>query len=282
MPIETTILVVILLPFLEISSEPCFFNPLCTCTLSQADIICLGVPFSFLPDIPTDELYQLSVMKSDLLMLTNDSLKESKISSLRIMHNKLSQVLPKAFKGTEHYLTSLDLSFNRLREIPSLSIKKLYHLQWLSLHSNYIEEAKNREISSFGSKNSLRSLFLGENHLIRIRDGTFNKLTALTSLDLDNNLISEVEGRPFPPSLVTLTLSHNQLTSVPLYALSNLKNLNWFQIGGNLFHEIPLILPIPVKQIQKLDFSNNLITSLPKNLFNSSFNIRDFHRCGKS
>ncbi|XP_023241913.1 chaoptin-like [Centruroides sculpturatus] len=277
MPIETTILVVLLLPFLEISSEPCFFNPLCTCTLSQADIMCLGVPFSFLPDIPTDELYQLSIMKSDLLLLTNDSLKESKISSLRIMHNKLSQVLPKAFKGTEHYLTSLDLSFNRLNEIPSLSIRKLYHLQWLSLHNNDIEEVKTREVANFGCKNTLRSLFLGENHLTQIKDGVFSKLSALTSLDLDNNLITEIEGRPFPPSLVTLTLSHNQLTSVPLYALSNLKNLNWFQIGGNLFHEIPQILPIPVKQMEKLDFSNNLITSLPANLFNSSFNIRDFH-----
>ncbi|GIY94239.1 hypothetical protein CEXT_98661 [Caerostris extrusa] len=141
----------------------------------------------------------------------------------------------------------------------------LHHLQWLSLHSNDIDEWP-----SLPSKPNLRSMFLGDNRVSHLSDGAFSNLHNLTSLDLDQNCIVEVDRHAFPTSLQTLSLSNNLMMQVPTAALHNLRNLTWLQIGGNLIEQLPRPFRLPVKQLHKLDLSHNLLTRLPSAFMNDS------------
>ncbi|KFM61030.1 Chaoptin, partial [Stegodyphus mimosarum] len=175
-----------------------------------------------------------------------------------MMQNQLSHIHSKAFQGSELALTTVDLSFNKLHRLPLEALQKLRHLQWLSLHSNDIDEWP-----SLPFKPNLHSVYLGDNRIAYLADGAFSNLRNLTFLSLDQNCLVEIERHAFPPSLQTLSLSNNLLLQIPIAALQNLRNLSWLQLGGNLFDQLPRPFRLPVKHLHKLDLSHNLLKVIP-------------------
>lgn len=110
---------------------------------------------------------------------------------------------------------------------------------------------------------SLRSLLLSDNFLTSITGQTFTSLTNLEALDLNNNLIYKIEGRPFPPSLGSLSLANNLLEKFPVHSLRPLKQLRWLLLRGNMLkNSLPEEWPLTTNQIEILDLSRNLISSL--------------------
>ncbi|XP_054717386.1 chaoptin-like [Uloborus diversus] len=246
-------------------SEPCPFNPLCTCSNSLRDVSCIGVPFAEVPLLPLEDVFQLTLLKAGVEILHDHSFQSTRISSLRMMQNQLSLIHSKAFHGSEMALTTVDLSFNKLHRLPQEALQKLRHLQWLSLHSNDIDDWP-----SLNTKPNLQSLFLGDNRISHLPDGAFSGLHNLTSLDLDQNCLVQIDRQAFPVSLQTLSLSNNLLQRLPADALHSLRNLTWLQLGGNLFDEMPKHLRLPVKQLRKLDLSHNLLVAIPARFMNDT------------
>lgn len=108
---------------------------------------------------------------------------------------------------------------------------------------------------------SLRSLILSDNHLTTITGQTFASLSNLDALDLDNNLIYRIEGKPFPGSLASLSLANNLLEKFPVNSFKVLKQLKWLQLRGNMLKNLPEEWPFGSNQIEILDLSRNLISS---------------------
>lgn len=196
------------------------------------------------------------------------------VSSFTLTGSKLVSLDESAFSGTEHTLTTLDLSDNHLNNFPTTTITHLPLLQWLSLKGNEIEEIRAADMTFGGNDSSvgrqgLRTLLLSDNRLAVIHDGTFLQVQELQSLDLAGNMITKIEGRPFPASLTSLSLSQNLLESVPSNALSSLIHLRWLQLRGNLITTVPSHWFLPSNSIEILDLSHNLLRSLTRSLFMS-------------
>ncbi|UYV60684.1 GPRNNB1 [Cordylochernes scorpioides] len=221
------------------------------CTCSPHDVTCVGSPFPDLP--PGSELRQLAVARPTPAMqvLRDDALRGARLASLRLTHGRLIHLHPRALAASERQLSSLDLSFNRLIDLPDLLIFVLLN-DWPI---------------------SLRNLFLGQNRLTILHDNAFSRLVNLTSLDLDGNLLREVHGQPFPSAISTLSISNNLLEHVPWRAIAALPRLTWLNLSGNLIQNTGS--PTLKHHFDNLDLSHNLLTTISDRLFNGSLVVRD-------
>lgn len=275
--LETTILQLLVI-FVHKSSG-CPSKLSCTCSdpssVALAEIHCFNAPLAQLPNLPQGRYYRISIIGSnDIHDLEFCRMGQVTAHSFTLTGSKVSQLTENSFCGTEESLTTLDLSDNHIRQFPTIALSKLKHLQWLSLKGNVMDEIKSREImecngNSNGKDGGFRTLVLSDNRLTMIQDGVFTSLNVLETLDLAGNMISRIEGRPFPPSLSSLSLSQNLLETVPIQSLSNLNNLKWLQLRGNTIKTLPSKWFLPSNDIHILDLSHNLLSSIPTDLFMS-------------
>ena len=260
-------------------SSNCPLKSSCTCSDpasgALAEVHCFGAPFTQLPPLPQGRYYRISIISSnDIHDLDFSRLGQVTVFSFTLTGSKVSQLGENTFSGTEEHLTTLDLSENQIRHFPTSALSKLVNLQWLSLKGNVMDEIKSREISELNGGSSakgggVKTLILSDNRLTLVQDGVFTSLNVLESLDLAGNMISRIEGRPFPPYLTSLSLSQNLLETVPIQALSNLNNLKWLQLRGNIIKTLPSKWFLPSNEIHILDLSHNLLSSIPADLFMS-------------
>lgn len=249
----------------------CEFNKLCICSNHSQllhEVTCLGVSVR-LSEVAPKYYYRIRVIGApDLVVIRNHDFNDVKsLSSFTLSRSSLSSVESLAFAkaGIAQTLTSLELSYGELRELPSSALRPLHRLQWLSLRANKIEELKAKDLKDI---TSVRSLLLSDNSLSVVRDHTFEGLPRLELLDLDDNMISRVEGTPFPLSLTTLSLSNCLLQEVPIEAMASLPNLQSVQLRGNLIRHLPHF-KFATSTLQVLDLSHNIISSIPDFAFAS-------------
>ncbi|OTF71572.1 chaoptin-like protein [Euroglyphus maynei] len=259
----------------------CDLNRMCLCqnyTKQYMDVTCINVPFDSLPDLSRmmnesiqfigQHLYRVRIHGARQLTRINDRNSFAHLitlASLSITNTKLSYIDGNVFHdlAISRTLTTLDLSYGQLVDIPIDALDHLEQLQWLSLKGNQIEVIKHIPINRL---QRLRSLLLNENRLFIIEDGSFSQLTALEQIDFDSNMIERVEGNPFPLSLRSLSLSNCLLRKIPFDAIEPLAKLEILQLQGNLIsHLSPFKLS--VRRIQLIDLSHNLIGQIPENLF---------------
>ncbi|CAG2103122.1 unnamed protein product [Medioppia subpectinata] len=138
-------------------------------------------------------------------------------------------------------LSSLVLSRNRLSAIDSQAFAHFPHL--------YVTQCSQRAAP--------KSV---------IHDNTFTELSSLEFLDLDDNMISRLEGTPFPSTLITLSMSNCLLQEVPIESVANLRDLQILQLRGNLIRHLPH-MKFATQNLQMLDLSHNLISTITDNVF---------------
>uniref|UniRef100_A0A8D8QA40 Chaoptin n=1 Tax=Cacopsylla melanoneura TaxID=428564 RepID=A0A8D8QA40_9HEMI len=249
-------------------NNPCPFNSMCSC--KNSDVTCVSVPFAKFPNLAGggagagDRINHADVIMSGLQVIENDAFNEMHIESLRLMTNQISTIQHRAFVPLASMLRYLDLSYNQLDEIPSEALQALKTLDWLNLHSNQITELESVSWST-DLQTKLTTLFLGSNELHDITN--LDGFKSIQWLSLDSNLLQSLGN--LPKSLQTLSVANNYLVNVE--ALARLPNLNWIVLSNNYIREI--VIPVK-KDIEKLDLSNNLITTVHLNL-NNTYYIKD-------
>lgn len=139
----------------------------------------------------------------------------------------------------------------------------------------------------FHIKNSLTTLFLGENDITEVPpyidyNNHKNQLglyqfKELSWLNLDGNMISKIQRNSLPQNLQTLSVSHNFLQSFPLDSISSLPHLQWLYLRGNDIKSIPEHVFTNKMWIEKADLAENYLRTLPKFPFNNSVYIRDLN-----
>ncbi|MED6217372.1 hypothetical protein PIB30_016996 [Stylosanthes scabra] len=212
------------------------------------------------------------------------------------LDNNLLSFIP---EGCFHNLTNLtDLSLANNINLPPWTFPNLSHstkLVMLNLVATNVMGSLPNISHSFPS---IRILYLDNNHLTSIPEGCFNNLTNLTELSLANNTNLSPWTFPLPvltqqlytlkleatnlmgplpnlshffPSLTTVSLSNNNLTSIPQGCFQALPYLQFLRLGNNT-NLTPWTFP-NLTQSAKLKELNlvatNVVGSLPSQICDS-------------
>lgn len=252
-----------------VRAEPCHFHALCICDHVHMKAHCQNVAFSTLPEVEAYSEVTIRECPSLRILKRAAAAEFSRVTSLRITDNPLSQIESQAFVRVKN-VTNLDLSRNQLTNVPVDAILELRRLQRLDLRFNSIGDMDEKDMARMAKTlPSLRSLHLSSNVITFVRDGTFSGFGNLTILDLDNNNILSIQGHPFPHSVVRLNLTGNLLDQVPGNALTELKNLSYLLLRDNLIQRLDANWTLPTGHLDTLDLGRNVMSQLPLRMFQS-------------
>ncbi|XP_074027926.1 uncharacterized protein [Leptinotarsa decemlineata] len=286
------ILIVLLFRCHGLTSNNCGFNSMCVCSPDQHDsntksihsVSCISVPFYKFPNLPENNIAQLEIVGTETAILEAESLAGCQVQALILTNNQLQNVADRAFSSMWRSLTSLDLSFNQLDNIPFAALKELRNLQWINLHGNQVSS-----IHGVWShmRNTVATLFLGENDITEIpsdpsdhnpkKQHSWQQFKSLIWLNLDRNRIHKIHERSFPITLKTASLSHNLLDAFPLEIIATCSHLQWLYLRGNYIRTLPDYTSPRRIWLEKIDLGENYLESLPKAPFNKSISIRDLN-----
>jgi Leucine-rich repeat (LRR) protein len=172
----------------------------------------------------------------------------------------------------------LDLSFNRLTQIPDALFLQLVNIQRLNLSNNTLSNIP----QTIGSCLQLRQLFLDSNQLsslpeelcslprlekltlhnntLRHLPAALGKLNDLKSLTVNNNSLESLpEFLSACSSLQELNAADNQLAAIPP-SFSGLKKLRVLQLDNNKICKLPQALLTGCSSLQSLSLHGNPIT----------------------
>lgn len=232
------------------------------------------------------------------------------IKCLNLSGNAMSQTL----HGTEFRFLSglkyLDFSNNRVDLLYSNAFQELKELEVLDLSDNkyYFQAEGVTHMLNFTSNlTSLKTLILNGNEIfisadkgmasnsiqtlefrknrldILWKDGTvdylsfFKELTCLKNLDISDNSLSFLQPGVFdglPLQLQQLNLSNNKLKTFSWDKLQVLKNLNILDLSNNLLTTVPPELSNCSGALQKLILKHNRIKKLTDNFLRGAFQLK--------
>uniref|UniRef100_A0A6P7FAI6 Carboxypeptidase N subunit 2-like n=1 Tax=Diabrotica virgifera virgifera TaxID=50390 RepID=A0A6P7FAI6_DIAVI len=133
---------------------------------------------------------------------------------------------------------------------------------------------------TFRSSTTLRELYLPENNISIIDDFAFGHLTALTHLFLNNNKLKSFDAYSITEgiNIKYLNLENNLFEEMVDNALYNLKSLTYLNLDGNKFKNISMgkLINNP-KPVKSVSMSNNLLTRIKSEFFDSLINIEDLN-----
>nr|4YEB_B Chain B, Fibronectin leucine rich transmembrane protein 3 [Mus musculus] len=214
-----------------------------------------------------------------------------KVQRIYLYHNSLDEFptnLPK-------YVKELHLQENNIRTITYDSLSKIPYLEELHLDDNSVS-AVSIEEGAFRDSNYLRLLFLSRNHLSTIPGGlprtieelrlddnristisspSLHGLTSLKRLVLDGNLLNNhgLGDKVFfnLVNLTELSLVRNSLTAAPVNLPGT--SLRKLYLQDNHINRVPPNAFSYLRQLYRLDMSNNNLSNLPQGIFDDLDNI---------
>ncbi|KAK3877252.1 hypothetical protein Pcinc_018050 [Petrolisthes cinctipes] len=194
------------------------------------------------PDSFTDLLYleELNLKRNHLTRLNRTYLNVRSIKSLNLAENKF-EIIDEDSLYSLPYLESLDLSGCQLPRLPP-------HL---------LAEAS-----------ELKNLNLANNNFVSLTAALFQKMKGLRELDLsnnylNNNIMNSLEGLV---KLEVLKLDLNPLNELT-GSLRNMDGLRELHLSGTELTRMENTVFIKLRQLKKLDLSNNNLTVIPPGIF---------------
>lgn len=121
-----------------------------------------------------------------------------------------------------------------------------------------------------GLRDSLRSLYLGENDLLELPTragqghglghgggGLLAECRRLSALDLDRNKLSELAPGALPASLHTLSVAHNLVHEFPSKLVQQLPQVASLSLRGNVIDTLPSSGFYTRRSLDRLDLGDN-------------------------
>ena len=209
----------------------------------------------------------------------------------------IQRLYPDSFAGMTG-LKELDLSGNSLFFLPPGIFDDLSNLERLSLQGNYLVELSEGLFANLGK---LRVLSIADNdpsysndyavrnyihpaELNTLPAGLFEGLSALDSLDLRGNALSELPAGLFEglSALYSLYLGGNALSELPAGLFEGLSALTSLDLGGNALSELPAGLFDGLTALRSLDLGGNALSELPAGLFDGLTALRSLDLGGNA
>ncbi|KAF7460950.1 Hypothetical predicted protein [Marmota monax] len=209
-----------------------------------ADTVHLVVEFSTLTQLPASALRGAAGLRE--LHLASNRLQElpaklllpvPRLEVLDLTHNHLTQLPPGLFRASAA-LRVLVLKANRLKALQASWLLGLKALEHLDLSSNSLQTLPPGLLANLVA---LRTLDLGDNQLETLPPDLLRGPLRLERLHLEENRL-QVLGETLlakQPALRYLFLSDNRLTTVAAGAFHNLKELDMLDLSNNLLSSVP-------------------------------------------
>ncbi|XP_054615295.1 vasorin b [Dunckerocampus dactyliophorus] len=177
--------------------------------------------------------------------------------SLYLFANGIEGLSTEDFDGLEN-LEMLDLSQNKLTELPDRVFETLASLRNLDLSANQITQISE---DCFQGMALLERLYLYSNHIKTIHPAAFNGLENLLELKLQGNQLTSLPVLSMP-RLLLLDLRFNV---IPTLGASDLQtpNLESLKLGGVGLTNLNKDLIDSLKNLHELDISRNQLEAFP-------------------
>jgi len=197
----------------------------------------------------------------------------------------------------------------KLKQLPAQSFQGLRHLRKLTINTGNSEwAARSLELhsQSLSSLPHLKSLNLGFNHMWSLPSPILCEATALQTLNLTHNLLSDIDDLGLPgqlrkssqistdPSdypvpkndmlpndseclgeLKVFDLSHNSLRTLGSARFAGMKRLQQLHLNHNWLEEMDDAALVGLNQLRLLNLSSNRLVALPHNLLTPCKNLRE-------
>lgn len=216
---------------------------------------------------------------------------ENSLIELKIGQNKITNVgnIPLSLKR----LRKLDLSYNNIVDIPSNAFEGVEQLMHLNISNNNhlapvpvelthsLSKLQTYDISNVGLKSvfpemftkspNLKAVYLRNNKIQELPDGTFSNLRNLTIIDLSYNKILTIRPATFINimNLKQLSLKGNQLTAFKGEMFNTGTSLEELDISDN---QLGYLSPTSFRihpRLRKLIASNNKFSYFPATIIQS-------------
>ncbi|XP_052867194.1 chaoptin [Anopheles cruzii] len=248
------------------------------------------------------ELMWLGLDNNNLKSLPDDALASlGQLTYINLAFNRIVAIPRSLFRSEVHRnLVEIDLSFNHLEELPSLTFDSLELIQIINLSSNKIRAVQK---NAFHDLPYLTYVDMSCNGLQNVSEGAFSFLPSLLSVDLMHNELSvlslkvfrQVSNATTPMRLnissnamelldgdvnsllyvYSLDASHNQLQETAAFrALAfslRILYLNWNNLtalGNHAFGDLQIL--------EVLNLAHNNISSLRRRSFAGLANLQEF------
>ncbi|EDV40088.1 uncharacterized protein Dana_GF24129 [Drosophila ananassae] len=210
---------------------------------------------------------RISLRGNQISSLPAAASKDLQLPNLRMLdlsQNRIEQLPRHGFQGASD-LRVLSLAQNQLRQLEDTSFIGIQRLELLHLQDNQLGEADERTLLPLAE---LRNLNLQSNKLEAITDNFFSNNSRLEQLDLSRNLIRSISPIAFDSqrSLEYLDLSGNALLDISV-GLGNLHNLRDIDLSYNQISRIQSDVIGGWRNVVEIRLSNNLIVELQKGTF---------------
>ncbi|XP_026159923.1 vasorin-like [Mastacembelus armatus] len=228
----------------------------CTCPV-QDSIFCLHRHSSTVPRVPSTTI-NLYIFSNGINTLSQDDFKGlGELEMLDLSQNKLAEIPDSVFEMLTK-LKNLDLSSNQITHISKDSFSGLAMLERLYLHANRIQSI---HLEAFDGLEMLLELKLQGNQLTSLPSLHFPRLLLL---DLSHNSIPNLGPSDLQtPHLEALKLASLGLTSVDQNLIATLGNLHDLDISFNQLVEVPQALKQDsLKGLIKLSLAANPLGDL--------------------
>lgn len=135
-------------------------------------------------------------------------------------------------------VTSLNLSGNKISELPADLLKTATGLEKLYLQNNLIYDIPE---DFFANSSNLKLIYMSTNMITGIETGDMDGLDSVSEIDFGTNRIVDIESEAFSEldTLTSLALSNNNIEEIPDDFAENLKNLSMLFIDNNKLAKIP-------------------------------------------
>ena len=169
----------------------------------------------------------------------------------------------------------MDLSGNKITEIPEGFFDNMTNLEYVDLNSNHIKALPE---NAFKNTKKLNWINIRANNLTEIKKDTLSGLDKLVYLELDNNSITSVEAGALDgdTSLKQLSISGNELNALPDHLLDDAGDtINFIELSNNEFVKLPNCINAATKKLRKISAFNNALEDISNIDFTKMSNLEE-------
>lgn len=188
------------------------------------------------------------------------------LKTLQLSNNFLKQIPSMALRTVQQSLNTLYLGSNGIRELKLDDFAELSALEFLDLSRNRIAELPP---TVFSRLSRLEELIIDVNLVRKMEESMFEGLQNLKRLRMNDNTILGIPTRALTaiPSLQSLAIGYNRVAAISLDLLQPIRNLHELILDFNLVREIPNGSFRNFSSLQRLSLRGNQISSISQTTF---------------
>lgn len=178
-------------------------------------------------------------------------------------------------KGLSDKITTVELTGNKITEIPEGLFDNMTNLTTVYLGNNYISKLPE---NLFKNNKKVENIELSNNKLTEIKKDDFSNLPQLQIIQMEDNIIEKIEEGAFDGdvNLQSIYAPDNELEGLPKKLFKDMKSLTFVDFSNNYFSELPECFSDATK-LKKIHVRNNEMTDITKVDFSNMLDLEEIN-----